>query len=178
MTLEDAFRGLLEYWGARPSGGTRAELVALAVQRGFQEPLLNEWLDVFLAGFVECGYIAVPDYDAALAPRVAEVGVATASRAAAAVFQLLTQQGDRLDVIRKQNAVAFIDAQLVTLANQRELVSSGRAAILSTFPSSAARTATVTAVDFALAHQDRLIASATERRDQLVEEIALLTAGG
>jgi hypothetical protein len=173
VTLEDAFNGLLQYLQVRPDGGNRAELIQLAVQRGFQEPLLNEWLDVFLQGFVDLGFLTGANYDDDFAPRVEQVGFAVASRAARAVFLHLTESRRELDIVRMENSVAALNAQLTTLNNQLGLIQNGRNLVQNNFPANATRVATLAAIDFAIAHQQRQITSVTQRRDTLLEEIAL-----
>jgi len=114
MTLEDAFQGLLRYWRMRPDGGNRAELISAAIAQGFEEPLLNEWLDVFLQGFVDTAGMGmtVPDYDRELAPLIAKFGFAVAERSATAVFEHLIDSGRELDVIRKENSLVKSTATL------------------------------------------------------------------
>lgn len=129
MTLDDALKGLLQYWSVRPDGGNRAELINLAIAAGFQEPLLNGWLDVFLQGFVSTGYIEVANYDTHLVPKLQAVGVPAAARAARAVFVHLTEQGSELDVVKKQNLLIGVDEMLATLATQINGLQNGIASV-------------------------------------------------
>jgi hypothetical protein len=117
MTLEDALTGLKNYWKVRPDGGTREELIAMARLKGFEEPLLNVWLDVFLQGFLDQGRIATATY-AALAAVVATVGPTVASTAAESVFVYLMRNGSALDTIRKQGTIDLLNARITKLSDQ------------------------------------------------------------
>lgn len=116
-SLEDAKNGLLRYWKLRPNGGTRTELINLATIEGFVEPLLNEWLDVFLQGFVDTGHIDTPDYDA-LTARLREVGYDRASRAVDGMFKYLTGTGAALWKIRNENRAQELQQALAVTQNE------------------------------------------------------------
>jgi len=90
-TLEDALAGLFRYWDQRPDGGSRAELVQAAAAAGFEEPLLNIWLDHFLRGLVTIAVLRAPDYDQDLVPKIAEMGLDAVRSSAVAVFKHLGQ---------------------------------------------------------------------------------------
>lgn len=171
-TLEDARDGLVRYWTLRPSGGTRAELLQLAVQQGFEEPLLAVWLDIFLQGFVAGGRIDTADYDGNLAPFVAEVGLERAKVAVAEVFEYLTRPGRPLEAIRLQNLVAQLGVAIADTDAKLVLVDQGIALIPLLPPSNGARAALREA---ALAGRARLQAvrdSQARDRAQLILELA------
>lgn len=127
-TLEDARDGLLRYWKIRPDGGTRTELLQMAAAQGFEEPLLNEWLDVFLQGFVDIGRIDTPYYPA-LAALVATSPPEKIERAVDAMFTYLTRPGRPLFQIRLQNAAAQLQADVDALKVEVNRIAAAEVAV-------------------------------------------------
>jgi hypothetical protein len=166
-TLEDAFNGLLTYWNVRPSGGTRAELLQMAVANGFVEPLLNEWLDSFLMGFVSMGFIARPEYNL-LAAKVEAAGLAAARVAATAVFEYLSGTGRPLHLIRNQNLAVTLQEQITDLNDLLSRGATFRAAVVSQFPANAARDAGLKLFDAAVESRTRLRDVLVARRAELL----------
>lgn len=169
MTLDDAFNGLLAYWKLRPNGGTKQELLALAVQKGFEEPLLAEWLGVFLAAFVEDRRIAEPDYDTGLAPLVAEIGVDAAALAARRVYEYLLRDGRALYRITRLNFANDLSDEIAALDTAIAALTSARTAVQSNF-TGANKIAATTAIDEALDRRTRLKNSYTTRVAELLAE--------
>ena len=171
MTLEDALQGLKNYWNLRPNGGTRTELIALARLKGFEEPLLNTWLDVFLTGFRDQGRIPTTTYRD-LAAFVESVGPTIASRAAESVFVYLIRPGSELDRVRKLDRANATTAKIVTFQDEVTLLASAVTAAstaLAAHPGLALfQVAIKPGVD---AFANRL-AGATAERDRLLAEIA------
>lgn len=171
-TLEDARDGLVRYWTLRPSGGTRAELLALAVQQGFEEPLLAVWLDIFLQGFVDGGRIDAPNYDTHLAPFVADVGLDRAKVAVSEVFEFLTRPGRALETIRKQNLVVQLAESIATMDAKLALVDQGLALAQQLLPSGGARAALIAAAQEGRARLQAARDAHATARTRLQQELA------
>lgn len=169
-TLEDAFHGLLNYLAARPNGGSRAELIALAALNGFEEPLLNQWLDVFLAGFVDSGRIVAPDYDANFVPLVVTLGPTKTVVAVTQVFEFLNRDGRRLDEVRRQDKIAELTELIQALADALSRVAGVRDNIADALVNPTTRVAVLDFLDFATARR-------TVQRQGLISARASLQAG-
>jgi hypothetical protein len=163
-TLTDALNGLLLYWQTHPSGGNRAQLLSLALAQGFVEPVLSQWLDVFLAGLVDLGWIATADYDVSLAPKVAAIGPARAGDAARAVFDHLLES--TLAPIDAENQAQALAATLALLVTKLANVDAGISQALS-FPPSAPRDALVEAAQLGRASIDAQRAGVQLALDQV-----------
>lgn len=171
MTLDDALTGLKNYWSLRPNGGTRTELIALARARGFEEPLLNVWLDVFLAGFRDQARIATATYPA-LAALVAQIGVPAAHKSAEAVFLYLTRPGSDLDRVRKQDMVKFLDAEIAVLAARLAEIDAMVTAVTDNLSPSPHLPVFVATIAPGRDSAARKLAVVTARRDALAAETA------
>ncbi len=111
-TLEEAFQGLMNYWTFQPDGGTRAELLSLAVQNGFEEPLLAEWLDEFLLGMHRIGVIESATYPA-MRDTISGIGLPRARDAARAVFAYFTVANSPDTMLETIHEQARLDVQII-----------------------------------------------------------------
>jgi hypothetical protein len=158
VTLDDAFSGLLRYWQLRPNGGSRAELLAMAVAQGFEEPLLNDWLDTFLQGFVDLGFLATPQYDEALVPKIQQVGVPTATKIATAVFLWQTSGSEALAEIRRLNQIQQTQDEIDTLTTQLARAATGRTQVEASAMTTAVKAATLGAIDLGVEVVEKRVA--------------------
>lgn len=146
-TLDDAFEGLMRYLDLRPNGGTRTELMALAVQQGFEEPLLATWLNVFLQGLVDIGFINGTGYNQNFVPKVQEVGVPRTKKACQTVYEQQIASGDQLFRVRLQLEEGVLSEQVRTHEDHLSRLSAGRAWMLANAPDGLERQAVLAAVE-------------------------------
>jgi len=173
VTLEQAFAGLLRYLDLRPDGGNRAELIAAAIAQGFEEPLLNDWLDVFLEGCVatSCMGMPAPDYDRELAPRVQQFGLVVAKRALQSAFEHLRGNNHELDTVSKVNERDRLLERRQLLVQQLAVLDQGIDLALGLI-SGPPRFALLLAADVGRKRHMGLIATVTRRIQQLNAEFA------
>lgn len=167
MTLHDAFQGLLRYWKLRPNGGTKAELLALAVQQGFEEPLLDQWLTVFINGFAASKRITVATYDDGLAPLVAAIGVPAATIAATEVYEYLLRSGRALDTIKRLDAANHLQELIDTLNTDLARLASATTAVENNLNGVNRATALV-AINEAVAGRQKRVQDLIARRLELL----------
>jgi hypothetical protein len=173
-TLQDAFEGLMTYWQGRPQGGSKAELMALAAQKGFKEPLLDEWLSVFLRGLKDVGLLEGEDYDTDLVPQLQKVGTTRAIKAARTIYNQQLAQGGDLRMVDLQLKITQAGDKVAHFVSRLAAVDSAQVWVAGNVTAGSIKTEATEAIERHHVYLTRQLQSELTGRAQLVEEMDYL----